>query len=98
MFNALQPFISIQIQELKISGSVLVARYRGCVTEKTSWSAEETRWNTMVNRRNHILPLLFPKVCLEILHTAQQVAPVELFKVTVCSSPSLWYFFRLCLS
>ena len=55
--------IRMQIQKSKISGSVLVARYRGCVTEINSWRAEETRWTTMFNRRNLLLSLLFPKVC-----------------------------------
>ena len=56
--------IRMQIQKSKISGSVLVARYRGCVTEINSWRAEETRWTTMFNRRNLLLSVLFPKVCL----------------------------------
>ena len=43
--------------------SGLVTRYRGCVTEITSWRAGETRWATMINRRNLLLSLLFPKVC-----------------------------------
>jgi hypothetical protein len=42
--------------------SGLVARYRGCVTEITIWRAEETMTN-MVNRRNLVLSLLFPKMC-----------------------------------
>ena len=41
----------------------LVARYRGCVTEVTSWRADETRWTNMGNRRNLVLSLLFPKMC-----------------------------------
>ena len=40
-----------------------LARYRGCVTEITRWRTEETRWTTMVNRRNLLLSLLFPMVC-----------------------------------
>ena len=48
----------------KDTQSGLVARYRGCVTKITSWRAEETRWTTMVNRRNLLLSLLFLKVYL----------------------------------
>ena len=34
------------------------------MTEYTRWRTKETRWTTMINRRNLFLPLIFPKVCL----------------------------------